>query len=32
MQKRLIAMQFIVRMQKKNKGPLRLADDEFRLP
>ena len=25
-------MQFIVRMQKKNEGPLRSADDEFELP
>ena len=25
-------MQFIVRMQKKNEGPLRSADDEFGLP
>ena len=25
-------MQFMVRMQKKNEGPLRSADDEFGLP
>ena len=31
MQKRLKAIHFIVRNQKKNEGPLRLADDEFGL-
>ena len=29
MQKKPKAMQFVVRMQKKNEGPLRSADDEF---
>ena len=32
MQKSLKAMQFMVRMQKKNEGPLRSVDDEFGLP